>query len=55
MATGLSGLADAYHPQLIKLRQRLEGLVPEWLRCEPGRVVGGKGADGAVATHRGQG
>ncbi len=29
MVTGLSGLADAYQPQLIKLRQRLEGLVPE--------------------------
>lgn len=29
MATGLSGLAEAYHPQLTKLRQRLEGLVPE--------------------------
>jgi uncharacterized BrkB/YihY/UPF0761 family membrane protein len=29
MATGLSGLAGAYHPQLAKLRQRLEGLVPE--------------------------
>ena len=29
MATGLSSLADAYHPQLVKLRQRLEGLVPE--------------------------
>lgn len=29
MATGLSGLAEAYHPQLTKLRQQLEGLVPE--------------------------
>lgn len=29
MAAGLSGLADAYHPQLVKLRQQLEGLVPE--------------------------
>lgn len=29
MATGLSALADAYHPQLAKLRQQLEGLVPD--------------------------
>lgn len=29
MATGLSGLAEAYHPQLTKLRQWLEGLVPK--------------------------
>ena len=29
MAAGLSGLADAHHPQLVKLRQQLEGLLPE--------------------------
>jgi len=29
MVTGLSGLGEAYHPQLTKLRQRLEGLVPK--------------------------
>jgi len=29
MATGLLGLTKAYHPQLTKLRQQLEDLVPE--------------------------
>lgn len=40
MATGLSGLADAHHPQLIKLRQRLEGLVPERAAAAAKEAVG---------------